>query len=192
MNRRVLVGLSLVVAGGGLLLVTTRVVTVGAIIAPLLFVVIGVILFWRAFLPGGRDGNAFSGTLLALTGGFWILWESVLPGVRASMVWPVFMTIVGIALIVYGVRKGEEYRYTLVVPGAAIVAMSGVFLLFSLNVIEASLTEVAVVWWPLILVVIGGMILTRSRDRDDESIGEPAPETGDDLFPGDGNPGAGR
>jgi hypothetical protein len=192
MNRRVLVGLSLVVAGGGLLLVTTRVVTVGAIIAPLLFVVIGVILFWRAFLPGGRDGNAFSGTLMALTGGFWILWESVLPGVRAGMVWPVFMTIVGIALIVYGVRKGEEYRFTLVVPGAAIVAMSGVFLLFSLDVIKASLTEVAVVWWPLILVVIGGMVLIRSRDRDDDPAEDDRSGIEEDLIPENGNPGTNR
>ncbi|MFP4152245.1 MAG: hypothetical protein ACLFR8_06245 [Alkalispirochaeta sp.] len=185
MNRRVLLGLSLVVAGGGLLLVTTGAVTVGAIIAPLLFVVCGVVLFWRAFLPGGRDANAFSGTLLALTGGFWILWESVLPGVRASMVWPVFMTIVGIALIVYGIRKGEEYRFTLVVPGTAIVAMSGVFLLFSLEVVEASLTHVAVVWWPLILIVIGMMILTRTRDREELLGDESSPPIEEDLLPPD-------
>lgn len=172
MNRRVLVGGALVVVGGALLLVTTGALTVGAVILPLLLLILGVLLFWRAFLPDGRDSNAFSGTLLALTGGFWLLWESALPGVSAASVWPVFMTIVGIALIVYGIRKGEEYQFTLVTPGIAIVLLSVVFLLFSFDIIAVSLASVAARWWPVIVVGVGLMVLFHAPavSKSDDTI----------------------
>lgn len=184
MNRRVLVGLGLLFAGGALLLVTTGILTIGALILPLLLLVGGVLLFWRAILPSGRDNNAFAGTVLALTGGFWVLWESALPAVTASTVWPVFMTIVGIALIVYGVKKGDEYRLTLVTPGVAIVILSAVFLLFSLDVIKTSLARVAAVWWPLLLVVIGVMILALRYDGESNATPIESATGDEDLIPG--------
>ena len=164
MNRQVLVGLGLLLTGGALLLVTTGVLTIGTLILPLLLLVVGVLLFWRAILPSGRDSNAFAGTVLALTGGFWVLWESTLPAVTVSTIWPVFMTIVGVALVVYGKIKGDEYRLTLIIPGIAIVILSAVFMLFSLDVVEVSLAWVAAVWWPLLLVVIGLMVLVLRSD----------------------------
>lgn len=183
MNRRVLVGLGLLFAGGALLLVTTGVLTIGALILPLLLLVAGVLLFWRAILPSGRDSNAFAGTVLALTGGFWVLWESALPAVTASTIWPVFMTIVGIALVVYGLKKGDEYRFTLVTPGVAIVILSAIFMLFSLDVIKTSLARVAAVWWPLLLVVIGVMILVLRSDGDSTATSLHDSDSGNDLIP---------
>jgi hypothetical protein len=183
MNRRVLVGLGLLCAGGALLLVTTGVLTIGALILPLLLLIVGVLLFWRAILPSGRDSNAFAGTVLALTGGFWVLWESALPAVTASTIWPVFMTIVGIALVVYGVKKGDEYKLTLVTPGVAIVILSVVFMLFSLDIIEASLARVAAVWWPILLVVIGVMILVLRSDGESNASSLETADADEDLIP---------
>ena len=181
MDRKVIVGILLLGAGAALLLLTTGVLTIGTLILPLLLFGSGILLFWRAFLPDGRDSNAFTGTLLSLTGGFWLLWESALPLVPAAGVWPVFMTIVGIALVVYGIRKGGVYRFTLVIPGLAIVVLSGLFLLFSLEIVEASLAKVATVWWPLIFVLIGVMVLIRgfipSIGEESETVDE------DDLMP---------
>ncbi len=163
-----MVGMALLVVGGTLLLVTTGLITVGAVILPVFFLIGGVGLFGRAFLPDGKDSNVFTGTFLALSGGFALLWESALPAVQIAVVWPVFMTIVGIALTVYGVRKGEEYRLTLVTPGAAIIILSLVFLLFSTDVIEESLSRVAAKWWPLIVVFIGVLVIVYRRDRHDQ------------------------
>jgi hypothetical protein len=184
MNRRVIIGIALFIVGGTLLLVTTGVMTVGAIILPVLFLVVGIILFWRAFLPAKGDGNVFAGTFLVLTGGFSLLWESALPGVDVSTVWPVFMTITGIALAAYGIRKGNEYRFTLVTPGLALVILSIIFLLFSTDVIEVSLSRVASVWWPLVIILTGAFVLLYGSDRkdsDEEPTGDP--ELNEDLLP---------
>ena len=163
MNRRVPFGLSLVVGGAALLLITTGTITVGSLLPPLLLIVVSIVLFWRAFRPGGREGNVFAGTFLGLSGGFWLLWESALPAAKAASVWPVFMTIGGIALVAYGCKKGREYHHTLIVPGLAIVVISFVFLFFSLDIIKASLADVVVNWWPALLVVIGLLMLAAGR-----------------------------
>lgn len=173
MNRRILVGFALLLMGGALLLLTTGVLTIGSLIFPLILLLVGVLWFWRAFLPDGRDSNIFGGTLLSLTGGFWLLWESALPGVAAVSVWPVFMTIVGIALITYGLKKGEEYRLTLVTPGGALVVLSGVFLLFSFNVIQASLVQVAAMWWPVLLIAVGMMVLILRPENESGNDSDP-------------------
>jgi hypothetical protein len=169
MNRRVLVSAGLILAGASLLLVTTGVVTVGALILPLVPIVVGVFLFARAFLPDGHEGNVFTGTFLGLTGGFWLLWEAALPAANLRMIWPVFMTIGGTALVAYGIKRGSESRVSLVTPGVAIIVLSSIFLLFSLNVIEASLAAIAVQWWPLILVGTGAVLLLGGFGDDQES-----------------------
>ncbi|MDA3950114.1 MAG: hypothetical protein PF508_12965 [Spirochaeta sp.] len=181
MDRKVILGILLLGCGAALLLITTGVLTIGALILPFLLFGGGVLLFWRAFLPDGRDSNAFTGTLLSLTGGFWLLWESALPLVPATSVWPVFMTIVGVALVVYGIRKGGAYRFTLVTPGVAIVLLSGVFLLFSLKIVETSLVRMATVWWPLILVGVGLMVLVRALVPN--TGGGDETDVEDDLMP---------
>lgn len=184
MNRRVMVSVALFIFGGTLLLVTTGVVTVGAIILPVVLLISGIALFWRAFLPGGRDANVFTGMFLALTGAFSLVWESVLPGINSSTVWPVFMTIIGVALSAYGMRKGNEFRFTLVTPGIAIIIMSVVFLLFSTDVIRVSLGRVALAWWPVIIILVGALVLFYGSDRRDaDETEEGDPELDEDLLP---------
>jgi hypothetical protein len=169
MNRRGLVSAGLILAGVSLLLVTAGVVTVGVLILPLVPIIVGIILFARAFLPDGHEGNVFTGTFLGLTGGFWLLWEAALPGADLRSIWPVFMTIGGMALVAYGIKRGSEPRISLVTPGIAIIALSSIFLLFSLDVIEASLAVIAVQWWPLILVGTGAVLLLGSFGEDQDS-----------------------
>ncbi len=179
-----MIGIALFIVGGTLLLVTTGIMTVGAIILPVLFLVVGVALFWRAFLPARGDGNVFTGTFLVLTGGFSLLWESALPGVDIVTVWPVFMTITGVALAAYGIRKGNDYRFTLVTPGVALVILSIVFLLFSTNVIEVSLSRVASIWWPSVIILTGVFVLLYGNDRKDTDDGDDGdPELNEDLLP---------
>lgn len=166
MNRRIQVSVALIAVGVGLLLVTTGQVSVGRLIAPLVSVLLGIGLLVRGFMPDGREGLAFSGTALALTGGFWLLWVSALPGLQLATVWPAFMTIGGSAIIVYGIRRGqgEGGSSSLVIPGIAIVVLSLLFLLISLGVIQAGLGSLAVRWWPVLLVALGLSILFGRSD----------------------------
>lgn len=168
LSRRALLSFGLILVGGALLLLTTGALSVGALVIPLSAIIAGVVLLWRAFMPDGREGNVFAGTFLALSGGFWVLRESALPGVSLSSIWPVFMTIGGTALVAYGIKKGRDYRLALLVPGTAIILLSGVFLMFSLEIVEAELSDVAVRWWPALLVLLGVFMMWSGRTADDE------------------------
>lgn len=169
MSRRLPLSTGLIASGAVLLLVTTQQVSVGALILPLVVIVVGLVLLFRAFSPEGHEGNVFSGTFLALTGGFLLLWESALPAVELSMIWPVFMTIGGAALASYGFKKGRDARLNLTIPGAVIILLSLVFLAFSLDLIQASLATVAVRWWPILLVGVGALILIGGTSDDQDS-----------------------
>ena len=159
MRRRVQLGIALIVGGAALLLVTTGTVSIGALLLPMVVIVVGVVLLARAFMPDGREGNVFAGTFLVLLGGFLLLRESALAAVEIGMIWPIFMTIGGLALVAYGLKKGPESRMNLVVPGIAIILLSVLFLLFSLDIITVSLATVVVRWWPVLFVGIGGLVL---------------------------------
>lgn len=184
MSRRLQLSLGLILGGTALLLLTTGTITVGALIAPVLLMCVGAILLARAFLPQGRERNIFSGTAAVLSGGFWLLWESALPSLRLEALWPVFMTIGGLALMAYGFRKGPYQRASLVVPGVMIVVLSVIFLMFSLDVITQSLAQVAVRWWPATLIVIGGLLSAGSllgSEEDTDDVEDAESENPTDL-----------
>jgi hypothetical protein len=158
--------------GAALLLVTTGTVTVGALVIPMTLLGLGGALFWRAFLPDGREANVFAGTFLGLTGAFLIVRESTIAALHFDAIWPVYMTIVGCALMAYGFKKGRDYRFSMVVPGVALVVLSGFFLLFSLNIVEASLAETALRWWPVTFVIVGlTTVAAGTRSGDGEAPG---------------------
>ncbi|MEX2442087.1 MAG: hypothetical protein WD492_00670 [Alkalispirochaeta sp.] len=169
MNRRLSLSIGLIASGAALLLVTTQRISVGALILPLVVIIVGGVLLVRAFSPDGQEGNVFSGTFLVLTGGFLLLWESALPAVELSVIWPIFMTIGGAALTSYGLKKGRDARLNLTIPGAVIVLLSLVFLAFSFDLIQTSLATVAVRWWPALIVGVGVLILIGGRNDDQDS-----------------------
>lgn len=147
------------IGGPALLLVTTGLAPLGNLVLPILIVVAGIYSLYRAFLPDGREVYVFSGTFLSLFGVFLVLQQAVLSRTELSSIWPVFMTFGGLSLVAYGFRKGRHHHVSMVVPGATITAISFVFLLFSLGVIEESLASLTARWWPLLLVPLGLFVL---------------------------------
>lgn len=158
-------GTGLIASGGVMLLITTGVITLGALVVPVFLVVTGCALLRRAFLPDGREVFVFGGTLASLAGVFLILQRSVLSRTELRTLWPVFMTFGGVSLVAYGLKRGKQYRFSMVLPGAAIIAISLLFLLFSLNIIEQSLASLTVRWWPLVLLPPGLLMLLPGHDR---------------------------
>lgn len=177
--HRVKLGVGLILIGLTLLLVTTGVIPLGANALPVAMVIVGVVLLMRAFRPGGREINIFSGTFLSLSGTFFILQQSVLTRTELRSLWPVFMTFGGTALLVYGLRKGRHYRFSLTLPGAAIIALSLLFLLFSLDVIEQSLAALTVQWWPIIFVPLGMLVMLPGRPGEHDP--DPALNTFEEM-----------
>lgn len=152
---RLHVGLGMSMAGVLLLLFTTGMLPTGTLLWPTVTIVVGCYLLWRAFWADGREANVFAGTFLLLTGVFLLLRTSALAQVTLQRLWPVFMSIGGLALLAYGISKGRDYRLVLGVPAAAIILLSVVFLLFSLEVVTISFTEFVLRWWPGLVVFWG-------------------------------------
>lgn len=181
-QRRFVLGSVLILVGAVLLLMTTGVIPFGTLGIPMILFLLGVFFLHRAFRPDGTEISLFSGTMFSLTGVFFLLKQSVLTRTELRALWPVFMTFGGMALVVYGLRKESRYRISMILPGSAIIVLSLIFLLFSLNVIEQSLASLAARWWPLIFVPLGFLVLLPSRDSsprnaDVSSDTEPDPDS---------------
>ncbi|POQ98527.1 hypothetical protein AU468_13160 [Alkalispirochaeta sphaeroplastigenens] len=186
-QRRILIGSGLAAGGCALLPFTTGLLSMGDTGGGFLLIAAGVFLLYRAFLPGGREVNVFSGTLLTLLGVFFVLQQSVLTQTDIRTLWPVFVTSAGLALVAYGFRRGDRYLYSLVIPGVAVVLLSFLFLLFSLDLVQASLASLAVRWWPVLLVPLGVLILLpgRAGPEGDEAPGGEEPPDPLDLIEDD-------
>lgn len=179
-QRRLLVGTALILAGAVLLLVTTGLISIGALGIPVVLLLAGTFFLHRALRPEGAEINLFHGTVLTLSGVFFLLQQSMLIRSDLRSLWPVFMTFGGMALVVYGLRRGRPYRTALILPGCVLCVLSLVFLLFSLNVIEQSLASLTARWWPLIFVPLGMLMLLPGRgggegdtspdDPDEENV----------------------
>jgi len=159
MSNRVIVGLAMIVIGIGLLLLTTGVISLGALAFPILLVAVGFVFLVRSFSPGRGASNTFVGTAVGLTGLLLLVRESVLPDVDLVRIWPLFMAVGGVSMVSYGVKRRGMHSTSFVVPGVVIIVLSGLFLLFSLDVIDESLSAIVVRWWPLLVVVIGAVML---------------------------------
>lgn len=161
-------GLILTVAGLLLLVFPEHLLTTFAVWWPSALFVVGVLFLFQALFRGGSPGALFNGLLLTLTGVFILVLNTNLlpPGLTLKELWPVFMGIVGVSLIPYGARYRRTIRVTLVIPGLFLLFLMIVFLLFSLSVVQGSLTDFVGRWWPLILVFMGVSLITAAWLRD--------------------------
>ncbi len=124
---------------------------------PLIITLVGALLLYRAWFGKARSSAVFWGLLLFLSGTFILLLSTgLIPGnLTLKELWPVFMGIVGTSLIPYGARYRRTVRVTLVIPGVILIVLMGLFLLFSLSIVQQTFAEFFITWWPLVLVLMG-------------------------------------
>ncbi len=158
----------LVIVGGVLLLRTTDRLPSLVSLWPLVPLLVGLVLLYYRLFHSGPDYYVFLGTSLLLTGLLLLVTGTVLP-VALSRVWPVFMTVIGVALLLYGLRKHGAARVTFTIPAGAMILLSVLFLPFSLDLISTDFTDFVGVWWPMLLVGMGVALIfahqTRRRGR---------------------------
>ena len=126
---------------------------------PVLLIVAGLWFLYEGFLRSRRDAYVFIGMFGLLLGLFLLLAATVLSPLALSSIWPVFMTITGLSLFAYGWRRPYGTRMSFTVPGIAIVVISLVFLLFSLDIVARSFSRIVAVYWPGLLIVAGIVFL---------------------------------
>jgi len=123
---------------------------------PSVMTILGAFLLYKAWFRKARASALFLGLLLFLTGLFILVLNNLGPGsLTIKELWPVYMGIVGVSLIPYGARYRRTIRVSLVVPGIILIVLTGVFLLFSLSIVQQSFSEFVIGWWPLVLVFMG-------------------------------------
>ncbi len=126
---------------------------------PVLPIGIGMVSLAMGFHGVGTEASVFVGIFLTVGGVFFLLITTVMSAVEIARIWPVFMTIAGVSLAVFSYRREAGSRLALLVPAIVIVFLSGVFFLFSLNLIRQDFISVVTVWWPVLFIVIGICII---------------------------------
>ena len=164
-NKYVIMGVTLLVGGLLLLLWTVGNLETVANLWPLLLFVEGLVLLYFRVFRSGPDSYLFLGIALLLSGLLLVISRTVVQ-LELIAIWPFFMTICGVSLLVYGLRKSGYTRLSLTVPGAATLLLSFLFLPFSLGIIKRPFADVVSEWWPLILVVLGIALLVLHLARD--------------------------
>jgi hypothetical protein len=178
MNRRVLLsratrvsGLTLVIVGAVLLVITQNSLDGLVKWLGLLPLVVGVWLLYRVWFLKAKPGYLFNGLVLLLGGAFTLLLSlGVLPvGYTLRELWPVYMGIIGVSLIPYGAQYRRAVRVSLLIPGLFLILLMTLFLLFSLSVVKEPLAEFVSKWWPLILIFMGLTLVASSWVRQPEN-----------------------
>jgi hypothetical protein len=164
-NKYVVIGVTLLVGGLLLLLWTVGELQQVANLWPLALFIGGLVLLYFRVFREGPDSYLFLGIGLLLSGLLLLIAKVVVP-LELTAIWPFFMTISGVSLLVYGLRKSGYTRLSLAVPGVATLLLSFVFLPFSLGIVKRPFAEVVSEWWPLILVVLGIALLVLHLARD--------------------------
>ena len=168
-NKLLVFAVLFVLCGVVLLLWTSGYLRRLASLWPVLPLLAGLILLYFRIFQKGPDYYVFLGVALLMAGLLFLLTNTAFP-IELIRVWPLLMTIGGLALLLYGLRKQGYTRVSLAVPGAGMILLSAVFLPFSLEIIQRPFADFAGIWWPLLLVLVGIALLvahlTRARPGD--------------------------
>ena len=164
-NKFVVIGTSFVLVGLLLLLWTVLDVRDLTHLWPLALLVAGLVFLYYRVFRNGPDSYLFLGVATLLSGLLLLITTIVVP-LELTAIWPFFMTICGVALLLYGLRKRGYTRLSLTIPGLATLLLSLLFLPFSLGLVKQPFAEVVTEWWPLILVVLGITLLVLHIARE--------------------------
>lgn len=152
-------GLASIVAGVFLLFWTLGIMPAAELFWPVLAIVIGLLMLRSVLFGNGRESYAFSGLFLTLGGTLVLLMNTTLSRFALERIWPVFMTITGLSLAAYALRKAPVHRLPLLIPACTIIVLSLVFLVFSLELVDADFILFVSAWWPTIFVLAGVVLV---------------------------------
>lgn len=183
-RRLLLFGALLVVVGGVLLLWTNGLLPSFSALWPLLLLGAGIWQLDYSLVSGGREATVLTGMVFTLSGIFVLLRTTEVLEIEFQRIWPIFMTIAGLSLLVYSFTRDRGHRAVLMVPSVAMLVLSLLFLLFSLDIMEISFIHFVSRWWPALLVLLGAVFLYRGVPQTiagEDEFEEDEEEEGEDL-----------
>jgi uncharacterized membrane protein len=160
-HKSLIIGIVFVLLGGLLLLWRLNLLPSLGALWPLSLILIGLYFLYRVFLQNRTRRYILPGMIFTLGGIFFLLKNTVMPGMSLARIWPAFMLITGLSILPYGFSKRKNTRIAIVIPALAIIGLSIIFFPFSLRLTEERFTDFVLTWWPT-LFLLSGVILILS------------------------------
>ncbi|MBN2051351.1 MAG: hypothetical protein JW760_12940 [Spirochaetales bacterium] len=158
-NTTLILSVLFILLGGSFLLWTSGFLSSFGRLWPVPLILLGLFLLYVTFFKGGPDIYIFPGVIISLVGIFVILKERFLSESTLGMIWPVFMMITGIAFFPYAGRKRGYRRLSFIISGITVILLAVSFLPFSLGLTNRSLTGFVSLWWPVLIIILGIILL---------------------------------
>jgi len=130
---------------------------------PVPLILIGAVQLFYVLVGKAREGYLFSGFLLVAGGVAALLFLGGVTRVELSRGWPGFVSLTGLVLIGFSYAQPVTKRPIYRIPGLVFLLMSGVFFLFSFDIVSAGFSDLVAAWWPLIFVLLGLWLLVPRR-----------------------------
>ncbi len=149
-------GLFFVFVGCNLLVVFLSPLTACTyLIGPNILLLIGLTILYVSLTGKRRTFITFVGLLLCSLWLLLLLTSSQIIPLTMVELWPIMLMLSGLMLIPLGFIRYKFLPISFIVCALALLCIGILFLLFSLNIIESSITDFASQWWPLIFIVFG-------------------------------------
>ncbi len=172
-------GIALVVIGVALLVDRLHILQIEfpMVLLPLLML-LGIVIVGRGF-SGNRGGKIFWGTVLFLYALYFLLRSLDFLEPRNYMFFSVGLLVFGCAFLMLFVNNFREWYY--LIPAFILCGMGSMFVFTELGYLDAwDVWEVARLYWPAALILIGVALIMRHRARRAASHETPM----DNLPPG--------
>ena len=158
-NMLLVTGVVVALAGSVLMLWNVGYLPQPGTLWPVAVILIGLVFLYLAWPLRRSDRWIIPGMVLTLGGIVLLLMNTVLQSQSLVRIWPLFMLVTGVSLVPYGLRRRGSSRTAVVVPGLFISLLALFFLPFSLHHSEGGFAAFVRLWWPMILVVIGAVLI---------------------------------
>ncbi len=129
------------------------------IAVPTVIMLGGLFYLYLSITHRGNSRYFIAGVFLFLLGVFLIFSQIIFPDMGFQAMWPLFMLIFGIILLIYSLCK-KPRQIQIMVPSAAICIMALVFIPFSFKLVTVSLFKFVAAWWPVMFIIVGAVLLT--------------------------------
>ena len=155
-----LIGLFLMFFGSAFLFGSLTEASQLSVIISFLFVILGIACAVFALALNKKAVYLFIAALFLQIGLFLFLAAlHIIPSeFSIARAWPVLSIFSGLALIPAGWRHYGKLRFKYMVPAVAFIVLGSGLLIFSLDLVSFSLAQFVALWWPL-LIVVAGLIL---------------------------------
>lgn len=161
LNGILAVGIFITIAGIFLLITFPAGMTLQpAVLRALITLVAGGLIIYYTFAVSRKSWMLCTGLFLFLTGILLLLIDAHIISYSIGNLWPVVVMFGGVCILLSGVYRAHRFRPGFTVPALAIILLGILFLLFSLDIITAPLSQVVALWWPVILIIAGlGLVI---------------------------------